>query len=248
MDSRSLPIAGLAGIFRGPILVVGGGMRAPSDLAALGQREYAAVISANGHAFRIPGLSPDFIVCKDDRHTETGESMHERLIQYHTPIIGRHWWADYRLPEWPVSINSGLMAIAVAALLGGGPIYPVGFDFFTEGTYFYDPKAPNIGRGKRNNEIRRDIVKTAELVLGTQVKPVSGPLLDIFKSTAPETHYREPALVAKYRGMQGFRVGARREFALRFDLSARILPGSTFWVSDAEFKEPGIYENVVAID
>lgn len=219
-------------------------MRAPSDLKLLGQRDYAAVISANGHAFRIPGLQIDFIVCKDDRHTETGEFMRDRLTPLDTPIIGRHWWADYRLPEWPVSINSGLMAIAVAAMLGGGPIYPVGFDFFQEGTYFYDPKAPNIGRGKKNNEIRRDIVKAAELTLGTQVKPVSGPLLEVFKSTAPETNYCEPALVSKYRTILGFKVEAEREFALRFDSGARIAPGARFWVSDGEYREPGVHQNV----
>lgn len=241
----------LAGKYRGPILVVGGGMRCWSDIEALGKSQhYQAIISANEHACKIPGLPVDFIVCKDDKHTENGEWMRDRLAPYNLPIISRHWWADYRLPEWKLQGNSGLMAIAVAAAMGGGPIYPVGFDFYQEGTHFHDPNARNMSRGKPTSAIKRDIMPVSEACLGTEVRPVSGMLTAVFKPYQPGpfiSRYLEPAIVSKYRDMAGLRVRAVREFALRFAPGATIPVGTEFWMSEGEYRMPNGYENAEPI-
>lgn len=241
----------LAGTRPGPILVVGGGIRALCDLKALGDKTYSAVISANGHAFKIPGMHADFIVCKDHYHTETKKRMEPQLREHGVPIISRHFWADYRVTEWEYQGNSGLMAILIATILGGGPIYPIGFDFYLEGTYWYDPNAKNVSKGRSVSEAKKKALRIAEQTAGTRIRPVSGPLCQVFprpNNTKPRTVYQEPQIVGRYRAMPALRVKAVHELHLPFDMRARILPGKEFWISPNEYSNTAVKANVKLLD
>lgn len=240
-------ISEIAGIHRGPILVVGGGMRALSDLDAVEHVKFAAVISANDHAFKIPELEPDYIVCKDHYHTETDERMEKRLRKHATPIISRHFWADHRLADWQLDGNSGLMAIAVAGILGATEIYPVGFDLFTEGTHFHEPDAPNVSRRKHPGDSKHKARIINEWLVGIPVKPVSGPLVTIFDSKRdglPSYLYRP---ISHFATEKGVKVKAREEMSLPFAPGARIVPGTKFWLSANELKHYGTRSNVVEL-
>lgn len=246
------PFGAIAGSRPGPILVVGGGMSTLQDLTWLQEWKFSAVISANGHAFKIPDLGVDFIVCKDHYHSETKKRMEPQLREHGVPIISRHFWADYRLLEWHWQGNSGLMAIAVAAALGGGPIFPVGFDFYTKGTYFHDPNAKSIGIGKSMTETRRKILKIAEVTIGTEVRPVSGPLCEHFKQYPPHEFtkpYLEPYVLAHQRNESGYYVRSEADVMnLPFDPRAQILRGKEFWVSSRELKNSQVGPNVKVLD
>jgi hypothetical protein len=254
VDKGTLPmnsLGSLAGLFPGEILVVGGGMQTLKDLRTLGPRNFSCVISANGHAFKIPGLKVDYIVCKDHKHTETGESMEKLLSVHHTPIISRQWWADFRAADWTFQGNSGLMAIAVAAVLGGGPIYPIGFDFYQEGTYWHDPNAKNVSRGRSTSSSRVKALQLAEYMFGTQIRPISGPLTQVFKPFQPGSFlnpYLEPSILRKYREQKGYFVRCKHPFTFAFDPRAQIVPGSMFWVSEAEYATPLTRQHVEIVD
>lgn len=244
-------IGQITGLFGGEILVVGGGMRAREDLATLGNRDFSCIISANSHGFKIPGLKPNFIVCKDHRHTETKRHMEPTLREFGVPIITRHYWGDFRLADWELQGNSGLMSIAVAAILGGGPIYPIGFDNFKEGTYWYDPHAKNISKHVSPVVYKQKVLRLAEQLFGTQVRPVSGPLLEVFKPFDPKVSdhpYMQPRILQKYQGLSGYQVRAVNEFQMSFDRRVTILPGTEFWISEAEYRTPGIRLNVELLD
>lgn len=230
----------LAGLFPGPILVVGGGMSVPSDLAKLGQREWSLVISANDHAFKIRGLEPDFIVCKDHKHTETGEFMALRLAQHHTPIISRHWWAHHRISDWPMTGNSGLMAIAVAAVLGGNPIVPIGFDFYQDGTYWHDPNAKNVSRGTGHLDMRAKMAKLQSYLGAAEIRAVSGPFSKGFKPSGG-TGCR---IMELFQRMEAVKVRAIREFAFSFDRRVLVPTGAEIMVSKTELLVPETFASV----
>lgn len=181
-SSQSRDIAELIGKGSGLILVVGGGMSVPTDLAALDALglKPSVIVSANGHAVKA-GLKPDYIVCKDDVHTETGEKMEELLRPIGAPIVSPQSWADIRLRDWPIDGNSGIYAIAFAVLLGGHPVVPIGFDFYLQGTYWHDPDAPNISRkSAASRDYLRRVVKLERWTRGAAIRPLSGPLLKTF--------------------------------------------------------------------
>ncbi len=238
----------IAGKYFGPILVVGGGMRALSDFQALRDIKFAAVVSANAHGFKIPNLYVDYVVSKDHYHTENGIRMERLLRPYGAPIIGRHHWADYRVPDWNILGNSGIMAIGVAAVLGGAPIYPIGFDFYQEGTYWHDPNAKNVSRRKHPSDSKRKALQLAEHMFGTRVQAMSGPLLDVFKTTKGEFNYRPPAILTKYKEQKGLYVEAVHEFGLPFDARARIIPPRRFWLSETEYQHKLVRDSVRVLD
>lgn len=177
-------VSDLIGAHQGPILVVGGGVHVPEEVAYLRERNAvpSVVISANGHAFKA-GFQANYIVCKDDIHTETKERMEDLMRPFGVPIISPQPWADYVMHDWPYQGNSGLYAILVAVLMGGHPVIPIGFDFYQEGTYWYDPEASNVSRGNRVDRTR--ISKLGQMAAGASVRPLSGPLLNEFPRFLP---------------------------------------------------------------
>jgi hypothetical protein len=238
----------LAGLFPGNTLVVGGGIHALDDLKALEDLHFTCVLSANGHAFKIPGLQPNFIVCKDHKHTETKEPMHRLLAPHGVPIITRNWWGDFRLTEWDLMGNSGLMSIAVAAILGAHDIYPIGFDNFREGTYFHNPGAPNLSRRCSGKDFVIKAAKIGARIEGARVWPTSGPLQQVFRQVLQPAEYFECELLRKYQNRLGYQVRAINEFQLPFEKRASIAVGSEFWVSQQEYAVPGIRGNVKLLD
>ncbi len=138
VDQEALPVAQLAGAlyrkFEGrPAIVVGGGPSAPAQYAeVISALHNPVVISANGHAAKL-GLKPDFVVCKDHRHTETKELMEPALRALGAPLVSRHYWADYRLTGWPIQGNSDGLRPSMwdsryqrfARRLEGAPIRPL---------------------------------------------------------------------------------------------------------------------------
>lgn len=231
-------IGALAGTRRGPILVVGGGVNAPLEFDLLKDREFACIISANSHGFRIPGCKPDFIVANDHRHSETRELMYPVLKAYGVPIISREWWADYRLANWRVKGNSGMNAIAVAAILGGNPVIPIGFDCFQQGTHFWEPDAPNVNAGKPIGAFIPRLNKLRSQLEGVEVRPLRGPLVQHFRSSparGPLTRTGEPKFVTEYRIIERILVRALQEHTLPHDRTAAIPAGAVYPVSKREF-------------
>jgi hypothetical protein len=132
--------------------VIGGGPSAPAELASIKVKMQPVVISANEHAFKA-GVTADYIFCKDHICVTPGyrrrgfqrQYMEPKLREYGVPIITAQYWGDYRAPGWPINnANSGMMALAVATLMGCRPIIGVGFDCFQGPTYFHDPDNDNV--------------------------------------------------------------------------------------------------------
>jgi hypothetical protein len=166
-----------------PILVVGGGPSAPKQLSNLELEFNVAsmvTISANSHAFKLD-LSVDYIVCKDHEHTETKQPMQGMLSQYHRAIVARHHWADYRMQRWPTQGNSGMLAIALAALMGGRPIIPIGIDGFQAGTYFHDLDSKNVSSGRREGHWKSRFERLALRLKGAVIRSPGGFLDNIFR-------------------------------------------------------------------
>src|SRR5690606_1288195 len=125
----------LAGQFRGPILVIGGGPSVNIDLPRL-KVEPVAVISANAHGFKQSFFPPTHALVVDAWHSVTLQSMDALVRPYGVPIISPHWWADIRINDWMSGMSTGLTAICVAALMGGNPVITTGLDGFAGG-YFH---------------------------------------------------------------------------------------------------------------
>lgn len=245
MDRLALPLTlgHIAGTRPGAALVVGGGMHAPADLDSLGGTEFGTVLSANAHAFRLP-LKPDFIVCKDHLHTQTKRRMEPELRQHPAPIISRHWWADYRIMEWPFQGNSGIMAIGVAAILGCSPIYTIGFDFYQEGTYWYDPTAKNVSSRTRVEQHLHKAKTMMEGLGNPEIRPVSGPLVALSGTSYVGTDQG----VRTHRYTPAFYVRALQPTALPFSAGAGILPGREFWVTQKEYTNARVRHYVRVLD
>lgn len=192
-------IKAIARSVTGPILVIGGGTSAIEDLEKLRSAKFepAAVISANEHGLRQEYFKPTHAVCCDPTHGVKHTKMDRYLgeLAPGLPIITPCHFGDYRLPDWKVACNTGLTAIAVAAMMGGA-VVPVGFDFYRCGkpgadTYFHtsDADMPKDNRGhvsNSNSKVQDNFDKQIAAlvkVLGPfeKVRPLSGPLLEHFK-------------------------------------------------------------------
>jgi hypothetical protein len=114
-----------------PILVICGGYSAATDLPKIPLDLPSCVISANEHGFKQDRFKVDYIVSVDWFYGTTRERMDEKLSEYRTPHINRWSWADYRIPEWTFSGDSGLTAVLVASMLGGHPVIVVGMDRYS---------------------------------------------------------------------------------------------------------------------
>jgi hypothetical protein len=194
------------------------------------------VFSANGHAQKL-NVRADYIVCKDHTHTETRERMEPLLRPLGVPIIARHYWADYRLPFWPIQGNSGMMALGVAALAGCAPIFPIGFDCYQNGTYFHDPGAKNVSRGLRDSLWRSRYQRLQAKLLTADIRLLErSPLSVAFPQHTPGMAPRGeiPPVFDAYRGMQTHYGRALRAFPMRQDPLTEVPKGIVFAMSGEE--------------
>ena len=195
----------------GPILVIGGGPSVSDDLPRLVADgfEPACVISANDHGPKQSFYPVNYLVNVDRWHCEKKVPMQEILRPYVLPIINRHSWADFRLPDWTFYGNSGLTAIAVAVALGGNPVVATGIDMWQHGRYYFH--IPIKEQHQRRTEGRmmskvgvRDRAQKAinplmSFARGANLRPVSGPLTASFKQYEFGADNFEPAKACEYR-------------------------------------------------
>lgn len=220
-----------------PAIVVGGGPSAPQQLEYLRKQgaDYL-VLSANGHAVKL-GLQPDYIVCKDHKHTETKALMEPMLREIGAPLLARHYWADYRLARWPIQGNSGMMALGAAALMGCAPIFPIGFDCYQGATYFHAPTERNVSLGLRDSQWRSRYQRLGAKLVTADIRLLGqSPLVAAFRRHDPQEAPRAwcmPPVLEVYRGMATCYVKAKREFPMLQDPTCPVPRGEVFPV-DAE--------------
>lgn len=193
-----------------PILVIGGGPSVAEDLPRLVADGFdpACVIGANDHAPKQSYYKTGLLVNCDRVHMEKKLDMRDVLRPYGLPIINKHSWADYRLAKWTFTGNSGLTAVAVAVALGGNPVVVTGIDMWADGRTYFHLQPAGVQRrklfGAENRlGIRQRGLKQLQPLLtfarGANIRPVQGPLTELFK---PYTFGEEnflPAVACAYR-------------------------------------------------
>jgi hypothetical protein len=256
VGDETLPVATLAGTlyraFEGrPALVVGGGPSAPAEYSfATAWLPRPLIVSANGHAAKL-GAYPDFIVCKDHRHTETGELMEGLLRPIGAPIVSRHYWADYRLTGWPIQGNSGLMALGFAVMLGCRPVIPVGFDCYQNGTYFHAPDAKNVSVGLRETIWDSRMKRLAGRLEGAPIRPLAGPLSRVFPRFDPTERFARfhmPVALEAYEQVSSTWVRVLRPFQLRGEKTVEVPAGRVLPVDGAELRAALLGGHVEILD
>jgi hypothetical protein len=239
-----------------PALVVGGGPSAPEQLLRISQwlnPFYAnppLIVAANGHATRL-GLTPDFIVCKDHVHTETKEFMEHKLRPIGAPLVSRYHWAEYRLANWPSQGNSGMMALAVAVLLGCRPVVPIGLDCYQKGTYFHDLDAKNVSGGLRESNWRSRYQRLSNRLEQAPIRAAGGFLGTLFRPFDPTERFDRahmPVSLQIYADMPSIHVRSLPGFQFTFDRGVAVPPGTEFPVSPLEFASYGKAGFVAPID
>lgn len=245
VDPRPLPVARLASDLYGrrvgrPAVVIGGGPSAPDQYRRVISAGYnPVVISANGHAAKL-GVRPDFIVCKDHVHTETKELMEPQLRALGVPIVARHYWADYRLPSWPIQGNSGIMALGFAAMMGCAPIFPVGFDCYANGTYFHAPDAPNISVGLRESHWRNRYQRLRAKLVTADIRLLDpSPLaagFPLHSAHAEPKQWRIPPAFDGYADVRTSYVRSKKKAPMKQNIGVIVPPGYTFPVDDEELR------------
>jgi hypothetical protein len=197
-DKRIIPngrlVADLYGLHLGrPIVVIGGGPSAPEQLATL-RLKNPVWIFANDHGFKL-GLRPHYIFAKDHQHTETKESVEDKLRAHGRHlIVTQHYWGDYRAGNWPSQGNSGQLAIALGALLGGCPIVPIGIDCYQQGTYFHDANAPNVSLGKQSCIWQNAFTRMMLRLNGAVIRSPGGLTASMFSVYRPGEKLPEPKI------------------------------------------------------
>lgn len=259
VDQRPLPVARLASELyasrmRQPAVVIGGGPSAPAQLLRVFNefnRQRCVIISANGHAAKLD-LRPDFIVCKDHVHTETKAHMEPQLRALGAPIVARHYWADYRLPSWPIQGNSGQMALGVAAMMGCAPIFPVGFDCYEGGTYFHDLDAPNISRGLLNSMWRSRYQRMRAKLLTADIRLLDpSPLsagFPLHSARAEPKDWCIPPVFDHYKGAPTHYVRTRRAVPMKQNIGVTVPAGYTFPVDSDELRHYTQGDHVDIVD
>jgi hypothetical protein len=172
-----------------PALVIGGGPSVLRDLPRL-DLVPALVISANEHGFKQEKFKVDLVTNVDKIHCLHKIPMEQILRPYGVPIVNRHSWADYRLPDWTLAANTGLQAIALAALLGANPIIVTGIDMWRGGRlYFHDkgvkPLKHKIVRGAVARRAKEKIAPLRQFCTGARIRPMSGALTEYFQAYDP---------------------------------------------------------------
>ncbi len=238
-----------------PALVIGGGPSARADLPKLTDSDFkpAVVLSANEHGLYQGHYKVDFLVNVDRIHCARKVYMEPYLRQFNTPVINAHSWADYRLPNWKGSANSGITAIAVGCTLGCWPVVVTGVDLFMVGRqYFHDqdaadrtprPKsaAPSHIAKVRANELRK-------WAGDYPIRPASGPLTKYFPEYSPAETISAPDMVVYRKRIEKtpvFWFRGLKEFS--FVNNDRVSPGELVPFTENEAKpyvEKGWLEKV----
>jgi hypothetical protein len=174
-------ISDLMGKYSGqPILVIGGGPTAGEWIPKLPLDYFACVISANQHGFMQDRFKVDYIVSVDRTFGSTRTNMEDYLAKYNTPHINRWSWADYRIPEWSFNGDSGLTAIAVAAMLGGHPVVAIGIDRLNGNRRYFWQDTAEAGWHRRApaniDNIRVNVKRTVDFCRDTEVMTADGPM------------------------------------------------------------------------
>lgn len=170
-----------------PAVVLGGAPCWPEDyerVRAWPDSVRAVVLAANDHAFRRP-VEVDYAVACDN-------PMRERLAIHRRPIISPRHWADYRVLHQVVS-NSGALAVVAAWVMGCAPIIVCGVEFYAGDTYAHDPKAPSVGKTVSVPQHLRRWEKLTAATPGAQIRPVGGPLLQLWPAWDPIEPAADPA-------------------------------------------------------
>lgn len=212
-------ISELLETYRGkPILVIAGGPSVNADLPKIAELKPALVLSANEHGCRQLMFPVDYIVHCDKRHCEHKTLMAEYLHQFEKPLISKFATADVRLEDWRFSANTGVTAVAVAAVLGGSPIVVTGLDFWRSGRhYFHVPQVPQRPR----RYIARPVVPLrdralnplAQFVGGAHVRALSGLMATRWPLyRADETFGEPPVLEYARRNFRTREYRATRSF------------------------------------
>lgn len=221
-----------------PAIIVGGGPSAPEQLEQIRGNASFLVISANGHAAKL-GLQADYVFCKDHVHTETKQLMEPCVRPLGAPIVSHLYWAEYRTPKWPVQGNSGMQAIALAAMLGCAPIIPIGFDCYQEGTYFHDPKAKNVSAGKKPGYWQNRYGRLKLRLEGAAIRSVGGPLTATFEPYNRHERFPAPVIphaLQHYATLETVVAIAKRDFPLLGDPQCTVPKGTAFAASRPEFE------------
>jgi hypothetical protein len=214
--SKKTLISELYGKYEGkPILVIGGGPSALTDMARVQWGYPKCVISANEHGYKQTRFKVDYSVSVDFTYNTGHILMRQHLAQFNAVNINRWTWADYRLPDWNYGGDSGLTAILVADMLGGWPVLAVGFDRFVgDRKYFWQPPpkdARSAYRGPRlhHDNQRVEMEKVKSKLQNSCVRPLSGPLTKVWPAWdgnvaglppyVPVETRRPPAVAVKVR-------------------------------------------------
>ena len=228
-----------------PILVIAGGPSVARDLPklyAIGFRP-ACVLSANAHGFKQNVYPIDFAVNVDKQHCALRTPMELVLRPFGKPIINRHSWADYRLPNWTFSGNTGLTSIAIACALGGNPVVPLGIDFWSTGRcYFHSGQETKKHASRTPSKPNRKVKNLVAFCAGANIRPVSGPLAEVFPRLSVEDAQTGASLPPRkdvaYRmavaGVERDCYVARRAFTFGSGNQDRVAAGATVLLTERE--------------
>lgn len=137
-------ISDLTGLYEGkPILVICGGPTAAEGLKRFNRDAFSCVISANAHGFKQDKFKVDFIVGVDFMFGSGRQPMSEYVKGFDAQTINTWSWADYRIPEWNFTGDSGMTAVQVAVMLGGHPVTVVGLDRYNGDRRYFWEAAPD---------------------------------------------------------------------------------------------------------
>lgn len=167
-----------------PILVIGGGPSVNDDLPRLVATPPACVIGANDHGAHQKVFPVDLCVNLDKIHCFRKLPMEHILRPLGAPIANKLSWADYRLADWPALGNTGMASIAVAAALGGNPVIVTGLDFWHGGRRYFHKVDEETRRSRKPMVLthfhRKKLKDLVAFVKGANIRPMSGPLCDIW--------------------------------------------------------------------
>ena len=219
-----------------PVLVIGGGPSALTDLEHIPGWQEMFTISANGHAFKLPGCTPDLIFCKDHtrvlpmkvRRTAPTTYMEPEMRAFGVPIASMQYWADYRLAPWPMRGNSGMFAIALAVFMGATPAIVTGIDCFQGATYFHSPAEDNVSLNLPAVHWNARLSRLAHCFQGAPVRAVSGLAAQTFRRYDPAATYTPgatPLAMVAAAKAETYLVRINRELQDSFEKRATIPKG-----------------------